>query len=438
MSVIVAVCPVPTDQVSGEVISMKRNIRKTGSKWYQIMAQSLLVTSIVCTNLAYAGPNERNQAKRIHDRLTGTPPTNTMIDTLEQRILNNGAEDAALFVINNSPEFYNVTLKNFAAPWTNEAQDIFVPLNDYSATVIGMIRDDMDFREVLYGNHLYVGQSVTPGYSNTNNNHYAALEALGSVAAGDLSDNSILVRRTQTEITGLPDPATAGVITTRAAAEAFFSGGTNRAMLRFTFMNYLCTDFEQLKDVSRIADHVRRDVTRSPGGDSRIFMNNCLGCHAGMDGLAGAFAYYEFNEDTGALEYRDLSSNKFDANGVSLKHNINENNFKYGHITTDDSWINYWRHGQNQLLGWSNDSAIMLDEKFRSYGNGAKSLGYELAHTRAFSTCQVKKAFKAVCFRDSDNYAADRAQVNTIANGFDTDGNMKNVFAKVAAYCKGP
>ncbi len=407
---------------------MIRNKRKTGSKWHRaFLAPCLLLVGAV----AHAADADRQQAKRIHDRLTGTPPSNQMIDILEPMMSDPVA--AALYVIDNNPAFYNVTLKNFVAPWTNEAQDVFVPLNDYTATVIGMIRDDVDFREVLYGNHLYIGQGVSPAYSTTNNNHYEALEALGPVS-GDLSNTSILVHSPQI---GLADSATAGIMTTRAAAEAFFSGGTNRAMLRFTFMNYLCSDFEPLKDNTRVPDHVRRDVSRSPGGDSRIFLNNCVGCHAGMDGLAGAYAYYEFNEATGALEYRDLTSAKFDANGVSLKHNINENNFKYGYITTDDSWINYWRNGQNKLLGWS--SAAVLDENGHSYGNGAKSMGYELAHTRAFSTCQVKKAFKAICFRDPDNYSVDRTQVNTIATDFENDGgNMRNVFAKVAAYCKGP
>ena len=59
--------------------------------------------------------------------------------------------------------FYNVTLKNFAAPWTNEAQTVFTPLNDYSATVIGTIRDGLDFRRILYDDLLYIGNAgVTP------------------------------------------------------------------------------------------------------------------------------------------------------------------------------------------------------------------------------------------------------------------------------------
>ena len=39
----------------------------------------------------------------------------------------------------SSGSFYTVVLKNFAAPWTNRDQTAFVPLNDYTATIIGMV-----------------------------------------------------------------------------------------------------------------------------------------------------------------------------------------------------------------------------------------------------------------------------------------------------------
>jgi hypothetical protein len=402
---------------------------KSSVRLRRVLLQLVIASSVIASSSAVAGDTERQQAKRIHDRLAGVSPTNAVIDQMETLIMAGNDQGAAMIAIAN-PSFYNVTLKNFAAPWTNEAQDVFVPLNDYTATVIGLIRDNADFREVLYGNVIYIG-SNSPAYSNSNNNHYEALESAGS----NLANTGTLLQRTQTQVTGLPDEATAGVMTTRAAAEAFFSGGTNRAMFRFTLMNHLCTDLEPLKDVTRVPDYVRRDVSRSPGGDSRVFLNSCAGCHAGMDGLAGAFARYEFNEDTGTLQYQ-MVNDKFDVNGVAIKYNINATNFPHGYVTTDDRWINYWRNGQNKLLGWG---AATLDENGHSSGNGAKSLGVELANTRAFSTCQVKKAFKAVCFRDSDGYTLDRNRVNTIADEFENDGyNMKNVFAKVAAYCKGP
>lgn len=403
---------------------------KATARWHSVLVRAIFTSCVVLSSSAFAGDAERQQAKRIHDRLAGVPPTNAVLDDMEQDINAGRVTDAAMTAMSN-PSFYSVTLKNFAAPWTNEAQDAFVPLNDYTATVIGMIRDNADFRGVLYENVIYVGMGAgVPSYSNSNNANYAKLEA-GDPVTGpyNLSSPSTLRRFTQTEVTGLPDYATAGVLTTRAAAEAFFSGGTNRAMFRFTLMNHLCTDLEPLKDVTRVPDRVRRDVSRSPGGDSRVFMNSCVGCHAGMDGMAGAFARYEFNETTGTLQYQAIND-KFDVNGVAVKHNINSTNFPHGYITTDDSWVNYWRNGPNSLLKW--------DLSRPSSGNGAKSLGMELAHSKAFSSCQVKKVFKAVCFRDPDNYSADRIQVNAIANVFETNGNMKTVFASVAAYCTAP
>ena len=48
-------------------------------------------------------------------------------------------------------------------------------------------------------------------------------------------------------------------------------------------------------DITRPPDRIRQDPSRSPGGDSRVFLNQCIGCHSGMDALAGAFAYYNYD-----------------------------------------------------------------------------------------------------------------------------------------------
>src|SRR5690606_41626108 len=130
---------------------------------------------------------------------------------------------------------YSCTLQQMAAPWTNRAQTVFVPPNDYAANVIGLVRDDDDFRKLLYDNVIYLGNPSPglPAYANNNNNHYQTLEAQGH------SLKTQLVKREQSAITGLPADATSGVLTTRAAAKAFFYAGTNRAMFRFTLMNHL-------------------------------------------------------------------------------------------------------------------------------------------------------------------------------------------------------
>jgi hypothetical protein len=325
---------------------------------------------------------------------------------------------AAANIAMNNPNFYAVTLKNFSAPWTNRDQNAFVPLNDYMTLVMGMVRDNVPFNQILTANLLYTGPaSVTPAPSPTSNAHYEALEAR---MRDSTFNQSQLVQTTQTAVYGTPANATAGAITTRAAAEAFFINGTNRAMFRFTLMNHMCMDMEQVHDTSIAPDRIRQDVSRSPGGDSRVFLNNCIGCHAGMDPLAQAFAYYDFDETSARLVY--------DSSAVNSKYFNNNATFGDGFVTPDDSWHNHWRQGQNALLGWS--------QTLPGQGNGAKSLGEELAGTQAFAQCQVMKVFKAVCLRDPVD-ANDRNQVDAMTNTFKSAYNLKQVFAESAGYCMG-
>ena len=404
-----------------------------------LITTSVLGLSLIAQSAVYAGDLQRRQAKRIHDRLTGTPPSTIVLNNMESELLLDASGKTAADIALLDAAFYNVTLKNFIAPWTNEEQTVFTPLNDYTATAIGIIRDDLDFRQLLFGDIIYTGNN-SPAYSNSNNDHYVALEESGPVT-GNLADDTILIKKLQSAVTGLDTSATAGVMTTRAAARAFFILGTNRAMFRFTMMNHLCTDLEPIKDNTRTPDRVHQDVSRSPGGDSRIYLNSCVGCHAGMDGMMGAFAHYnlQFTPDGNGNVIENTAQLDYDATEVQAKFLINENNFKPGFVTLDDSWINYWRNGQNALLGWNDGyPGLVKDDRGNAIGNGAKTLGMELAYSDSFAQCQVKKVFKNVCFRDPDDSSADRIVVNTIKNDFiDSGYKMKQVFRDVAASCKG-
>ena len=402
-------------------------------RFHKSKSMRLILGLSLLTLISQGFADERDQAKRIHDRIAGVPPSAEVLDEMADDILAGRVEEAAYTAMEHTA-FYDVTLKNLAAPWTNEAMTSFVPLNDYTATVIGLVRDDADFRTVLYGNVLYEGDAslgLTP-YSVQNNAHYEQLEAGGF----SLKDN--LVSVAQSTRLGIPASATAGVMTTRASAQAFMIDGTNRALFRFTVLNHLCNDMEQLNDTSLPSDRIRQDVSRSPGGDSRIFMNNCIGCHNGMDPLAQAFAYYNYDYDpdtdpdgqNGRMVYNDVGMlDAFTGSRVQKKYRINANNFEYGYITEDDRWDNYWRSGRNQLLGW--------DNSLSGSGSGAKSMGQELAHSEAFASCQVKKVFKTVCLRNPVD-ATDRNQVAMITSSFQSNGyRLKQVFAETAAYCMG-
>jgi hypothetical protein len=368
---------------------------------------------------AFAGPTE--QAERIYERLAGVQPSPAvlaqMVNAIQSQSGPAGLQAAAVIATDpkTAPTFYNVTLKNMVIPWTNRDQTVFAPLNDYAATVIGMVKDDLPFNTVLSDDILYtVNSPGLPAVSPANNNHYATAEANGV----DLS--STLTRTSQSSAYGLPVAATAGVMTTVGGAGAFFINGTNRAMFRFTMINYMCNDMQTLMDTSRPTDRIRQDVARSPGGDSRIYLNNCVGCHSGMDPMAQAFAYYNFDATQNQLVYT--------AGQTQKKYHINTLNFPQGYVTPDDSWENRWRAGPNAVFGWS----AQLPGK----GNGAKSWGQEIAGSQQFAACKVQQVFQTVCFR-TPTTAQDISTAQTITSSFQQNYSLKTVFQRVAAACAG-
>ena len=197
---------------------------------------------------AHAGPTE--QAKRIYERIAGEPPSPAVLTQMANAITASRGQPAARHRAGRRPpmrrtqrrarSFYNVTLKNMVIPWTNRDQTVFAPLNDYAATVIGMVRDDVTFNTALSADILYT------------------VNAGGPAGALDRQQRSLRDRRDQRRRpehraqarprsrrpTASPTAATAGLITTRGAASAFFINGTNRAMFRFTMINHLCHDME--------------------------------------------------------------------------------------------------------------------------------------------------------------------------------------------------
>ncbi len=368
----------------------------------------IFLVTLVSLN-ALAGPKEA--AWKLHNRLAGVPPVKTAnADPLKQMedLIRAGNPEAAAQVATSHPNFYNVVLKNWVKPWSNREQTSRDDLNDYVATVLGVIRDDIPFTEVLSGDIIYtVNGSVTP-YSTMNNTHYTEAEKSNS----NLMVN--LTRQTQSALTGLPANAVSGVLTTRAAGAAFYSAGTNRRVNRFNFINYLCHDYEALHDVNIPDVRVRRDVERNPGGDSRTYKNKCVGCHAGQDALGGAYAYYDFVG--GKLVYTP--------NIVVAKMNHNVY-YSAGFVTTDDNWINTWANGQNAKLGWRGATT----------GNGVKALGQMLARSSAFSTCMAKKVFQLVCLKEAIN-TDDLATVTELATQFEQENyNMKKLIVNTSVGC---
>src|SRR5271169_257552 len=157
--------------------------------------------ALVCANALAANPST-DQATRIYNRIAGIPPTATELAQMT-------ATDpvSAAIIATNDPAFYNNTVRNLAAPWTNRDQSVFVPLNDYTATAIGMVRDNVPFNTLLSADLVYIGdgKSGEGTYSPANNAMYDALDANNVVLSVHL------VSSTQSALTGIPAAATAGI-----------------------------------------------------------------------------------------------------------------------------------------------------------------------------------------------------------------------------------
>jgi len=402
-------------------MNVRTNTGQVSARGRRAAVAGALLTGVLAASPAHSGPNE--QARRIYERIAGVPPSAADWPNL-QACISGGQLNLACAAqyATSAPTFYSVTLKNLVIPWTNRDQTVFAPFNDYAATVIGMVRDDVDFHTALSADILYVVNGVSPAPSLADNNHYQMAEANGVDLLANLKQTS------QSAAYGIPTAATAGLITTRGATSSFFINGTNRAMFRYTMMNHFCNDMQTLMDTTRPTDRVRQDVARSPGGDSRVFLNTCVGCHSGMDPMAQAFAYYNFN-GTAVGDGTNTGTLVYTAGQVQPKYLINANNFVFGFVTPDDSWSNRWRAGVNAALGW--------DPTLPGSGNGAKSLGMELESSDAFAQCQVVKVFTAVCFR-APNSSTDQQTVATIKTNFKSGGyKLKQVFQQAAAACPG-
>ena len=374
-----------------------------------------LVVLAAFASHASAGPRE--QAKRMHDRIAGVPPSATVLDAMEAEITAGRADDAALIAMDN-PAFYSVTLKNLVTPWTNREQTVFAPLNDYTATVIGMVRDDLPFNEVLSADVLYVGNAGLglPAVSAANNTHYEEMETRGvNMLTG-------LQRTTQSGVYGTPPAATAGVMTSRAAAQSFFIAGTNRAMFRFTLLNHMCRDLEEVQDTSRPPDRIRQDVSRSPGGDARLFLNNCVGCHSGMDPMAQAFAFYTFDDAQGRLVYT--------GGAVQPKYFNNDTTFAFGFRTPDDA--------VGEPLAQGTERAARLGRSAAGIGHGREVARPGIRRERRIRHLPGREGVPHRVPARSAGRGGPQPGSASMTSSFRSSGyRLKQAFADAATYCMG-
>ena len=379
----------------------------------------------------------RIEARVLYERIVGhkIPIDHPALTEMETKI-KAGDKLGAAAVATRQPEFINTTVRLFATKMSTREETIRAPLSDFVATIMGIVRDDLDARSMLVGNFLYRADAVlAPNARRTvtdlyiSNNHYADLETQRS----DL--NAVLVRvdgqqiaNSTTTTVAHPDPA--GVITSRGFMEAHAVAGTNRRLVEFTFREFTCLAINEVADSSAPDNRIGRDIDRFPGGDQTKFATSCKSCHTVMDGFRGAFARFDFSNNVvkhGTVNQALAGNFAFvnDPAGIARKMNGNNTVYPLGYRTTDDTFVNNANQGTNAgLFGWR-DGAYQKQ--------GVKAFAELIANSKRFSLCMAKRAYETVC-RKAASPEDMSGWLSNLATQFEeTDGrNMRRLFERVS------
>ncbi|MEZ4744167.1 MAG: hypothetical protein R3B45_17240 [Bdellovibrionota bacterium] len=392
----------------------------------------LILTLLNFTPQSLAGSKE--QAIRIHSRIAGVPPSQEVLKEMTELVASGKQKEAASLAIAN-PNFLNITIFDMFAPFTNENETNRVNLSDYLATVIGMIRDNSDFRGVLTEDVIYTPpiSNDTLSWSTDNNTWYEKFQEDNPESFSDLlvkGKQSIVIKPAlqahDQNVANFNDWA--GILTTREFAVGYYFDGTNRAALRYLGKSFLCKDIDQLTDTTTPDYRIRQDISRQPAGNSNVFKSKCAGCHSGMDALSGAFAYFDATETKDASNMNVLRYT-ISPGKVHNKYFRDAQVFPAGYATKDDGWVNLWSEGANKSIGWTGPQK----------GSGVRSLGVLYSRSNEFARCMTKRVYARVCLKNVETLnIEEKSIIDELVNKFSTSNyNMKDLFAESSLKCLG-
>ncbi len=384
--------------------------------------------------------SSHSKASLMYKRLVGvsTPVTNPIISQMSV-LINSGDLIGAAALATQEPDFYNITVRDFAARMSTRDETVNSEFSDFIAMFIGTTRDNRDARELLTGNYSYIADTSKASVpSNTkldmlmSNNHYKGLQD------GFYNYTDVLIRTSPQKqinsdgaVTTIDTADAAGAITSRAFMAAHAVAGTNRRLVEYSFREFLCIPIDNWSDSEGPDSFVGRDIDRFPAGDHSKYTTTCRACHSVMDSLRGAFGQFTF--ENGFVKNANIlpNGNPSDENpfmteqnpkGIVKKMNHNDSVYPSGYYMMSNSFINYANKGANaNYFGWPSVQS----------GYGVNGFATMLSNSKAFPTCMAKRVYRSVCKRDPVIY--DQEMLDVAATNFKVNGyKLKGLFEEIA------
>lgn len=389
----------------------------------------ITLTILALTSIAFG--NDDTKARMMWERLVGSygDADQAKVSMMSTKLASGDVRGAAA-IATAEKRFIDYTVGRLVAPWTNRPQNPNIPAyNSTMALAQGIVRDNLDFRQFLTGNFLYVSNTTLRGKARTG----TGLGTLGTTAVAPpaasranefnwqfIEDNGFspsdsLVKQTGNQWSDGGSFSDFSGFYTLGTSKFLYDAGTNRRPVEFTFKNFMCTgaDLHPVMDTQVSDRYVGRDVDRS---DYVKYSNQCIGCHgAVLDSQRKAFAYLDA---PGGTTLNFLTT-------VAPKYANNNGIFPAGYIVSDNNWENLATHGPNQDLGWRGSMS----------GQGINSYAQMIANSGRFSVCMVTQVFRQVCLREPTADETSQLLAKIAANDFEANQSysLRTVYEAVAS-----
>ena len=394
--------------------------------------RALLLVLTVVTAFGSLGGQRRQHATRRSASTIGSPacrrvrPTlnlmaNTIVTTRQ-----NGPFNAAL-IATDDPAFYNVTLKNFVAPWTNRDQAVFVPLNDYTATVIGMVRDDVTSATCCAATFSTRVSGVNPGLldveqralrgrrsarrrsQGTAGRHRSAKQLDRRAVGGDRG-RAHVARRSEGILHRRHEPRDVPLHDAQSHVPRHGTGARHVARPRSN-------------PSGRIAQPGRRRA-RIPERLHRLPLAAWTRWRRRLPTTTSSTTRRPIPTPTQGSSSTTTSapSIRSPARASLRKYFNNNTTFPYGYITMNDHWDNYWRHGPNAC-------SAGIRRACRAPATAPSRWAWNSPTRKHSPSARSKKCSRTfACARRQTRLIAIRS--SSMVSDFQSDGyNLRNVFA---------
>ena len=447
--------------------------------------------------------DSKSQARKLYQSLTGTTPSFEEINIISKKIDEGKSLEAARDIIDSKDgidskgNFYNVTVKNFSTPWSNLDYTKMFPLNDLTATVVGWVRDEKPFNQILYSDTLYVASGLKMAGGQVSDGSSAQLTysglktCTGFTACTFCKDPSFIKGRIIFVDPAIPN-STAKICRLTSMSDTEFRAGANND-------NYYLPHLDAKLSTSIIkssnAQYEEMELLNLDLSDKRLLVekSQVVRLHQDPQAISGllttrAWGSANYSAGTNRRSFQSSMKSLFckdmmDINDTNTPddrvhrdvdrkpggaattyktlcvgcHSVMDPhvgayayyNFPFGAIEyTQGAVVSKMNHNAifpegyiTQDDSWVNFSNQGQNASFgwgkQEAGNGLASLGQMYSETKEFHRCMAKTVFRSVCYKDPTT-ADEKNIVKGLTMAYEEDNfNMKNLFLKTSVACMG-